>query len=60
MKIKLSNILLGIGIIITIFGVLMKILHHSIGFFTGNYIIYLGLLINGIAIALNIVFTKKP
>lgn len=59
MKTKPSNILLTLGIFIGIIGLLFKILHYSIGFFTGGNILYFGIIISCIALIWNIFFIKK-
>jgi hypothetical protein len=43
MKYKFIIILFVIGVIITIFGALLKILHFEIGPLTGNFILTIGM-----------------
>lgn len=59
MRIIFSNVLLAFGLFTIIAGVLFRILHYSIGFLTGKYILYIGIVICGVALFLNIFFAKK-
>jgi hypothetical protein len=48
-------IILLLGILLTVFGALLKIMHFEIGFFTGNIVLMIGMLLKVIALFLFIV-----
>lgn len=55
MKNKYIIVLFLIGLIIVIFGALLKIMHFELGFFTGNLVLFIGKTIEVIAILIFIV-----
>jgi len=59
MGIKISIALVIIGIIAITFGILFKILHYSIGPFTGTNILTIGIGISILGVLLNIYFSDK-